>query len=120
VDKDIESASWVIHTDTSSTPTGPLTVLKNTTTSGTFNIHAQLCVLKYEEKINILHIATHGAHYDSRYWDPKLDPENSSYIEAALKAGYSIFTYDRLGAGQSDHPDAYEVVQSPLELDVLH
>jgi hypothetical protein len=120
VDNDIEAAFWAIHTDTWSTPAGPFTVLKNTTTSGTFNIYAQLCVPKSAKKNNVLQIATHGAHYDSRYWDPKLEPENSSYVEAALKAGYSIFTYDRLGTGHSDHPDAYEVVQSPLELEILH
>jgi pimeloyl-ACP methyl ester carboxylesterase len=120
VDNDIEAAYWAIHADTWSTPAGPLTVFKNTTTSGTFNIYGQLCVPKSGTKNNTLQIATHGAHYDSRYWDSKLNPENSSYVEATLKAGYSIFTYDRLGTGQSDHPDAYEVVQSPLELEILH
>src|SRR5207237_1374275 len=33
--------------------------------------------------------------------------------------GYSILTYDRLGVGQSDKPDAYTVVQAPLELEIL-
>lgn len=73
------------------------------------------------EKNIILQITTHGLYYDFRYWDPKLNPENSSYIEVApLKAGNSVSTYDRLSTGQSDHPDAYEVVQSPLELEMLH
>jgi pimeloyl-ACP methyl ester carboxylesterase len=66
-----------------------------------------------------LQIATHGVHYDSRYWDSEYKPEDHSYVEAALKAGYSILTYDRLGVGQSDHPDAYNVVQAPLELEIL-
>jgi pimeloyl-ACP methyl ester carboxylesterase len=30
-----------------------------------------------------------------------------------LKAGYSIHTYDRLGVGKSDKPDAYRIVQGP-------
>ncbi|KAK5189851.1 hypothetical protein LTR99_006354 [Exophiala xenobiotica] len=70
-------------------------------------------------KQGILQIATHGAHYDGRYWDPELDREKQSYVEASLKAGYSFLTYDRLGAGRSDHPDAYSVVQAPLELEIL-
>ncbi|RYP03671.1 hypothetical protein DL765_010432 [Monosporascus sp. GIB2] len=71
------------------------------------------------EKSDILQIATHGVHYDSRYWDSEYQPENHSYVNAALKAGYSILTYDRLGVGQSDIPDAYTVVQAPLEQEIL-
>ncbi|EEP75863.1 predicted protein [Uncinocarpus reesii 1704] len=120
VNNDIETTAWAIHTDTWSTPLGPPTVIKNTTTSDTFSIHAQLCVPKsLAKKKDILQIATHGVHYDSRYWDPKLDPEKQSYVEAALREGYSILTYDRLGVGQSDHPDAYNVVQGPLEVEIL-
>ena len=120
VDNDVEATAWAIYSDTWSTPAGVQTVIKNTTTSGTFNIHAQLCVPKASgNKQNILQIATHGVHYDSRYWDPELDREKQSYVEAALKAGYSILTYDRLGVGQSDKPDAYDVVQAPLELEIL-
>jgi pimeloyl-ACP methyl ester carboxylesterase len=37
-----------------------------------------------------------------------------------LKAGYSILIYDRLGVGQSDKPDAYEIVQAPVEVEVLN
>ncbi|KAK7887907.1 hypothetical protein LTR67_009301 [Exophiala xenobiotica] len=120
VDSNIEARAWAIYADTWDTPRGVQTVIKNTTTSATFNIHAQLCVPKISGiKQGILQIATHGAHYDGRYWDPELDRENQSYVEASLKAGYSILTYDRLGAGQSDHPDAYSVVQAPLELEIL-
>jgi pimeloyl-ACP methyl ester carboxylesterase len=118
VGNDIEATAWAIYEDTWDTPKGDQRVIRNTTTSGTFNIHAQLCVPRSSTK-NILQIASHGVHYDSRYWDPELDRENQSYVEAALKAGYSILTYDRLGVGQSDHPDAYDVVQAPLELEIL-
>ncbi|PGH13488.1 hypothetical protein AJ79_03618 [Helicocarpus griseus UAMH5409] len=120
VNNDIDAISWAIWSDTWSRVKGPQTVVKNTTTSGTFNIHAQLCVPKAsDQKKNILQIATHGVHYDSRYWDPELNREEQSYVEASLRAGYSILTYDRLGVGQSDIPDAYEVVQAPLELEIL-
>ncbi|KAF2121078.1 hypothetical protein BDV96DRAFT_563539 [Lophiotrema nucula] len=118
VDSNIEAISWAQYEDTWSTPKGPLRIIKNTTTSGTFNIHAQLCIPKSSGK-NTLQILSHGVHYDSRYWDPELDRENQSYVEASLKAGYSVLTYDRLGVGLSDKPDAYNVVQSPLELEIL-
>ena len=120
VDSNIEARAWAIHADTWDTPQGIQTIIKNTTTSATFSIHAQLCIPNVlGTKQGILQIATHGAHYDGRYWDPELDRENQSYVEASLKAGYSILTYDRLGAGQSDHPDAYDMVQAPLELEIL-
>lgn len=122
VDSDIDAIAWAIYTDTWSTVGGSDRIIKNTTTSGTFNIHAQLCIPKrdVDKKKGILQLATHGVHYDSRYWDPELDRDNLSYVEAALKAGYSILTYDRLGVGKSDIPDAYTVVQAPLELELLH
>ncbi|KAL6851823.1 alpha/beta-hydrolase [Trichoderma novae-zelandiae] len=121
VDNDIEAAAWAIYDATRTTPHGPENIVKNTTTSGTFNIHAQLCIPKgaQKSKNSTLQIATHGVHYDSRYWDSTYKPENHSYVEAALEAGFSILTYDRLGVGESDKPDAYTVVQAPLELEIL-
>lgn len=119
VDNDIEATAWAIYDATRNTPHNLQNILKNTSTSGTFNIHAQLCVPKSSKKRDILQIATHGVHYDSRYWDSKYQPEKHSYVDAALRAGYSILTYDRLGVGQSDHPDAYAVVQAPLEQEIL-
>lgn len=119
VDNDLEATAWAIFDATRTTPHSVQNIIKNTTTSGTFNIHAQLCIPKASEKKDILQIATHGVHYDSRYWDSKYRPENHSYVDAALKAGYSILTYDRLGVGQSDKPDAYTVVQAPLEQEIL-
>jgi pimeloyl-ACP methyl ester carboxylesterase len=119
VDNDIEATAWAIYDATWNTPHSVQNIIKNTTTAGTFNIHAQLCVPKSSKKKDILQIATHGVHYDSRYWDSEHQPQTYSYVDATLKAGYSIFTYDRLGTGQSDHPDAYNVVQAPLELEIL-
>jgi pimeloyl-ACP methyl ester carboxylesterase len=42
-----------------------------------------------------------------------------SYVEAALTEGYSIFTYDRLGTGKSDKPDAYDIVQTSVQVEIL-
>jgi pimeloyl-ACP methyl ester carboxylesterase len=119
VDNDIEATAWAIYDATRDTLHNVQNIIKNTTTSGTFNIHAQLCVPKSSTKKHILQIATHGVHYDSRYWDSEYQPEKHSYVDATLKAGYSILTYDRLGVGQSTIPDAYTVVQAPLELEIL-
>src|SRR3954471_2557207 len=69
VDNDIEATAWAIYDATRTTPHSVDNIIKNTTTSGTFNIHAQLCIPKSSAKKDILQIATHGVHYDSRYWD---------------------------------------------------
>ena len=118
VDNDIEATAWAIYDATRTTPHDAQNIIKNTTTLGVFNIHAQLCVPRSRQK-DVLQIATHGVHFDSRYWDSTYMPENHSYVEAALAAGYSILTYDRLGVGQSDIADAYTTVQAPLELEIL-
>jgi pimeloyl-ACP methyl ester carboxylesterase len=55
-----------------------------------------------------------------RYWDPERRAGTNSYVNAALEAGYSILVYDRLGVGRSDKPDAYEILQAPVEVEVLH
>lgn len=121
INNDLEATAWAVSDATRDTPHGVQNILRNTTTAGTFNIHAQLCVSNSNtsSKGQTLQIASHGVHFDSRYWDSKYQPANHSYVEAALKVGYSILTYDRLGVGQSDKPDAYTVVQAPLELEIL-
>ncbi|KAF2030547.1 hypothetical protein EK21DRAFT_100415 [Setomelanomma holmii] len=119
VNNDMEATAWAIFDATRTTPHGVQNIIKNTATSGVFNIHAQLCIPKSSAKKDILQIATHGVHYDSRYWDSDYQPESHSYVDATLKAGYTILTYDRLGVGRSDHPDTYDVVQAPLELEIL-
>lgn len=41
-------------------------------------------------------LATHGLHYDRRYWDSGYKPQEYSFVEAVVGKGYSIFFYDRL------------------------
>jgi pimeloyl-ACP methyl ester carboxylesterase len=53
-----------------------------------------------------------------RYWDSELHPEKYSYVDAALKAGYSVLSYDRIGTGMSDKPDAYEIVGADTHVEV--
>ncbi len=49
----------------------------------------------------------------------EIRPEEYSYVDAAVKKGYSILTYDRLGTGKSEKPDAYDIVQIPTEIEIL-
>lgn len=89
------------------------------TVSGTFNINARICApAKTAAKSNTVQILTHGVGFDKSYWDVA---KGFSYIDAAAAAGYSTFSYDRLGTGLSDHPaDANQIVQAPLEQEILH
>lgn len=115
VDSDLDAVAWALNADTWSSPSPLERVLENITISGTYNIYTQLCIPRSGG--DVLQIATHGGHYDSRYWDA--DVEGHSYVNAALEAGYSILTYDRLSTGHSDKPDAYTVAQAQVELEIL-
>jgi pimeloyl-ACP methyl ester carboxylesterase len=117
IDSNLEATAWAVESSIRTSTFGR--IIKNTTTSGTYNIHGRLCVPKSSDKSEILQIATHGIGFDSRYWDSEYQPEKHSYVAATLKAGYAIFTYDRLGTGRSDHPDAYTVVQTAIQLETL-
>ena len=116
VDSTTEAVQFTVDLDTWDV-TQP--IIQNITISDTFNINAQLCVPQSGAKKTHLQIATHGLIVDKRYWDVPINPSEYSYVEAALQAGYSILTYDRLSTGLSDKPDAYTVVQGPLELEIL-
>ncbi|KAK6405638.1 hypothetical protein LTR81_019663 [Elasticomyces elasticus] len=82
--------------------------------SGTFHIHVQLCIPPHGAKRDTLHLLTHGLFADKQYWDVQEDPAQYSWTYAALEAGYSTLSYDRLGTGLSDKPNAYDIVQAPL------
>jgi pimeloyl-ACP methyl ester carboxylesterase len=43
-------------------------------------------------------------------------PEVYSYERAALARGYSVLSFDRLGAGKSEKPDPFNIVQIPLDI----
>lgn len=45
-----------------------------------------------------------GATYGHVYWDFPYQPETYSYVHALTAAGYSTFSIDRIGIGQSSHP----------------
>ncbi|KAL2170679.1 hypothetical protein VTG60DRAFT_4521 [Thermothelomyces hinnuleus] len=120
VDSSIDAIDWTVNVTTWSTPDAAARIINPVHINSTFRISAQLCVpSKKGPKANILQIATHGLGFDKRYWDVELKPEEYSYVDAAVKKGYSVLTYDRLGTGQSQTPDAYTVVQIPTEIEIL-
>jgi len=51
-----------------------------------------------------LQVLVSGAGYGAVYWDFPYEPDTYSYMRAALRAGYAVFNFDRLGMGRSDHP----------------
>ncbi|MCJ1398728.1 hypothetical protein MMC11_001929 [Xylographa trunciseda] len=104
----------VVKRDPSSSP---VSGTKNVTE--TFSISAQYCVPDTQKKSKTIQILTHGLGFDKSYWDFTLVAGNYSYVQAALKAGYSTFAYDRLGTGASTKADPYDIVQAPVELAIL-
>ena len=120
VNSNIDATQWAINYDSPSTHNSSTRAIQNVTVSGTFDISVQLCVPPTGAKKTNLQVATHGLIFDKRYWDVAINSSEYSYVDAALAEGYSILTYDRLGTGLSDKPDAYTVVQAPLELEILH
>ena len=93
---------------------GPSTVL------GTFGIEATLCFpdsLAKAKQVRTVQVLTHGVGLDKSYWD--IAP-GYSYVDAAVAAGYATVAYNRLGVGNSDHPDPLQVVQSFADVEILH
>ena len=119
VDNNIDAVNYAQDLDTWDNPSFAQRIVENITISKTYDIHVQLCVPPNGSRKSYLQLATHGAAFDSRYWDSAVEPESHSYVNAALDAGYSILTYDRLGCGQSSKPDGYTEVQAPAELEIL-
>ena len=89
-------------------------------TSGTWKIFSKLCIPNRPNAaaaVRTVQVLTHGITLDSSYWDTA---PRYSYVDAAAEAGYATFSYDRLGIGHSDHPDPLQVVQAPLQVEILH
>jgi len=87
------------------------------TISGTYSISVRLCFPKANPHSNSVQILTHGIGFDKSYWDVAA---GYSYVDAAASDGSITFLYDRLGIGLSDHPDPIQVVQTGLEVAIVH
>ena len=92
----------------------------STLVSGTYGIYTEICFPidpVAAQKVTTLQILTHGGTLDCSYWDIAPD---YSYVDAAVAAGYATLSYDRLGTGQSDHPDPLQIVQLPIQIEIAH
>ena len=92
----------------------------STKTEGSFEIDVTLCLPTNAGKaqtVKTVEILTHGTGFDKSYWD--IAP-GYSYVDAAANAGYATLAYNRLGVGNSDHPDAIQVVQCTTDVEILH
>ncbi len=69
----------------------------------TYNLVGQLCYTGKPDDTT-LQVLVSGAGYGIAYWDFPWQPDTYSYARAALRAGDTVFNFDRLGMGRSDHP----------------
>ena len=100
--------------------------LVNKTNGGPYPVHATFAIdttlcfpntLVKAGQVRTVQVLSHGVGLDKSYWD--IAP-GYSYVDAAAAAGYATVAYNRLGVGNSDHPDAIQVVQSFTEVEILH
>ncbi|KAK0756321.1 hypothetical protein N5P37_011236 [Trichoderma harzianum] len=120
VDSSIDAIDWTVNVTTWSSSNFTERITERVDVNKTFNIGAQLCVpSRKTSKAGILQIATPGLGFGKEYFDVKVDPQQYSYVDAAINKGYSVLSYDRLGTGASEKPDAYDDVQIPVEIEIL-
>ncbi|KAL6890094.1 alpha/beta-hydrolase [Trichoderma evansii] len=87
---------------------------------GNFEISVHFCIPSTPNKNeNILLIASHGVGFSKTVWYPTYRPDEFSFVDFALAQGYAVLAYDRLGAGLSSLPDAYDYLQVPLQGEIL-
>lgn len=92
----------------------------STTVRGSYEVGLTLCYppnTRSTEYVQTVQVLTNGAGLDRSYWD--IAP-GFSYVDAAAEAGYATVAYDRLGVGESDHPDPLQVVQCTTDVEILH
>ncbi|QRV98014.1 alpha/beta hydrolase family protein [Ceratobasidium sp. AG-Ba] len=90
-----------------------------TAKKSTYNVFTQMCYPNNWKDGGVAFIGTHGINFDHSYWEFGYSKEYN-FIEAATKAGYAVFTHDRLGVGQSDKPDGLSETQAWTEVEIMH
>jgi pimeloyl-ACP methyl ester carboxylesterase len=71
-----------------------------------YTIYGQLCSPPgvNPHRVQTVHVAVSGGMYGHLYWAWPYQAKTYSYADALMKAGYAVFTFDRIGIGQSSHP----------------
>ncbi|OCK81155.1 hypothetical protein K432DRAFT_442615 [Lepidopterella palustris CBS 459.81] len=84
----------------------------------TFFTSASYCTsATHSQKPAIVQILIHDLGFDKSYWS--FGNASYNYVEATTNAGYATLSYDRLGVGNSEKSDPYNVIQALIEFTVL-
>ncbi|KAK0099464.1 hypothetical protein ONS95_004674 [Cadophora gregata] len=88
----------------------------------TFTIVGTYCEpeVLVERRKDTVQLLVHGATYTRAYWTGDGFDERYSWVAAASKDGYPTLAIDRLGNGDSSHPDPILAVQYPIEVETIH
>ncbi|KAI1118098.1 alpha/beta-hydrolase [Nemania sp. NC0429] len=100
------------------TPADPLPIAGVTpdAVKGTYTVGATVC-----GNGGPTLILTHGIIESKLYWRPTFDnSEKYNFVDAAVAAGYSVISYDRIGVGSSPKVNAYQDTQFQVQSAVLN
>ncbi|CAJ2506025.1 Uu.00g001550.m01.CDS01 [Anthostomella pinea] len=120
VDSNADVGRLVDELDRRTAPNTTQRIIGKLNITDTFSIYAQLCLPEPAQDKHVLQILSHGGAFDHRYFAAEIDPAQYSYVYAAVMAGYTVLNYDRLGNGLSQKPDAYDIVQGAVSIEILH
>lgn len=97
--------------------------LQSALVNGTWNIAGRFCEpeVQIAGRESAVQLLVHGIASDRNYWSGGSQGSDIySWISYASQQGYSTLAIDRLGNGESDHPDPITVVQKPAHVEVAH
>jgi pimeloyl-ACP methyl ester carboxylesterase len=102
------ASSALADDDHERTECDPLNITVNLSQSDPtpYNIAASICG-HHGRHLPVIQVLLHGSTYSHLYWDFPGQPE--TYVQAANHAGFVTLNMDRIGIGQSDHPNAFAV-----------
>ncbi|KAI8624139.1 alpha/beta-hydrolase [Xylariaceae sp. FL1651] len=120
VNDDWDAASLTLNLTRrdSTMPSDPLPIAGSTSSAveSTYMIGATVCGTGGPTLI-----LTHGIIESKLYWHPTFEgAEMYSFIDAAVAAGYSVVSYDRIGVGSSSKVSALNDAQFQVETAVLN
>lgn len=91
---------------------------------GTYDISATYCEPETYNSANAVQLLVHGQTYNKLYWSGLgLSSEQAKpydWTRVAMEKGYATLAIDRIGAGNSSHPDPLLEVQETLEAEINH
>lgn len=73
------------------------------------SVFAEVCAISRHNINKPVLVLIHGGSYDHNYWNPSFDNRHS-YVDFAIRQGYTVVNIDRVGVGLSSKP-------APMALD---